>query len=268
LAEISPTTIDTWIKFAHPDDLKLSYALLEKHFNHESDYYECETRMLHKSGDWIWVIDRGCVSSWTDDGKPLLMMGTHQDITQRKMAEETIKNLAFYDPLTQLPNRRLLQERVKHGINVCRRTGKQLAVFMLDLDKFKPVNDSLGHATGDVLLQQVALRIKNCVREVDMVARLGGDEFVILMEDIDGYENVTRIAKSIIENLTQPFLLGNNHVVQIGASIGICLYSEQSNSMEQLLDNADTALYTAKNQGRGCLVLYESVYDTDGISIK
>ncbi|MGZ8157478.1 MAG: sensor domain-containing protein [Methylobacter sp.] len=183
-------------------------------------------------------------------------VGTHTDITERKTAEEQIKQLAFYDPLTQLPNRRLLHERLKHGINVERRDGKQLGLLMLDLDRFKAVNDSLGHLAGDELLQQVAERITARLRNVDMVARLGGDEFVVLLEDIAHPKDAARVAKEIITDLTKPFCLTQGGNVQIGASIGISLYPQHGGSPEILMDHADAALYQAKDAGRGCFAYF------------
>jgi diguanylate cyclase (GGDEF)-like protein/PAS domain S-box-containing protein len=183
-------------------------------------------------------------------------VSTLTDITERKATEEYINRLAFYDPLTQLPNRRLLQERLKHGIELYHRTGSLMAVLMMDLDKFKAVNDKLGHAAGDELLQQVAERIKYRLREVDMVARLGGDEFVILLDDVGEYNHVAQVATSIIETLSQPFALYQSHTVYIGASIGIAIYPQHGDSIEVLMDNADTALYRAKEQGRGCFVYF------------
>lgn len=178
------------------------------------------------------------------------------DITERKNAEEIIKQLAFYDSLTQLPNRRLLQERLEQAIKVSHRTSNQIAVFMMDLDKFKTVNDRLGHAAGDELLKQVAGRIKNSLRAMDMVARLGGDEFVILIEEVKHDEDLTQIAEAIIHTLSQPFTLYGIHQVTIGASIGIALYPEHADSVEALMANADTALYQAKNAGCGCYAYF------------
>ena len=256
LAEIAPISIDTWLKFAHPDDLKLSDELLEKHFNGQTDYYECESRMKHKQGHWIWVLDRGCISSWTNEGKPLLMSGTHQDITERKAYEDTIKQFAFYDPLTGLPNRRKLLDRLQYAISLNHRAHSQFAVFMMDLDKFKAVNDVLGHAAGDELLKQVAARITHCLRDSDMVARLGGDEFVFVLENLKAPEDAEIIALKVIEDLTVPFQLFENNTVQIGASIGISLYPQHGSTPETLMDNADTALYQAKDNGRGCFAYF------------
>ncbi len=183
-------------------------------------------------------------------------VASFSDITSRKAAEEEIKQLAFYDPLTKLPNRRLLLERLKHSIEVERREGNRLALLMLDLDRFKAVNDSLGHAAGDELLQQVAARILARLRDVDMVARLGGDEFVVLLEDIAHPEDAARVAEDIILVLSKPFQLSQSNDVQIGASIGISLYPEHGASYEILMDHADAALYQAKDQGRGCYAYF------------
>ncbi|MGR9013575.1 MAG: bacteriohemerythrin [Gammaproteobacteria bacterium] len=183
-------------------------------------------------------------------------VASFSDITSRKAAEEEIKQLAFYDPLTKLPNRRLLLERLKHSIEVERREGKRLALLMLDLDRFKAVNDSLGHSAGDELLQQVAMRISTRLRDVDMVARLGGDEFIVLLEDIAHAEDAARVAEEIILVLSKPFQLAQSNDVQIGASIGISLYPEHGASYEILMDHADAALYQAKDQGRGCYAYF------------
>ncbi len=184
-------------------------------------------------------------------------VASFSDITSRKAAEEEIKQLAFYDPLTKLPNRRLLLERLKHSIEVERRdSSKRLALLMLDLDRFKAVNDSLGHSAGDELLQQVAARISTRLREVDLVARLGGDEFVVLLEDISHTEDAARVAEEIILVLSKSFQLAQSNDVQIGASIGISLYPEHGGSYEILMDHADAALYQAKDQGRGCYAYF------------
>lgn len=182
-------------------------------------------------------------------------VATVVDMTERKATEEKIKQLAFYDVLTNLPNRRSLYERMKYSINLANRDHKQMAVLMMDLDRFKPVNDNLGHKAGDQLLQQVAERVKGRLRDVDMVARLGGDEFVMLLDEISHHEDVARIANDIINTLSQPFVLQDNKV-QIGASIGISLYPQHGNIPETLIDNADAALYLAKKQGRGRYAYY------------
>ncbi|TRW92672.1 bifunctional diguanylate cyclase/phosphodiesterase [Candidatus Methylobacter oryzae] len=178
------------------------------------------------------------------------------DITLTQAATAEIERLAFYDPLTALPNRRLLMDRLQHSINMDRRDGKQLALLMLDLDRFKAVNDSLGHLAGDDLLQQVAARISSRLRDVDMVARLGGDEFVILLEDITLPEDAAQVAEEIIAELSKQFCLSQHDNVLIGASIGISLYPQHGDSPEILMDHADAALYQAKDAGRGCFAYF------------
>jgi diguanylate cyclase (GGDEF)-like protein/PAS domain S-box-containing protein len=182
------------------------------------------------------------------------------DITERKNNEEQIYQLAFYDPLTNLPNRRLLHEQLKQMISLEKRLCEQTAVLMLDLDKFKAVNDTFGHLAGDELLQQVANRITTRLRSSDIVARLGGDEFILLIHDIENAENLEKISQDIIESLSYPFLLNEGNEVTIGASIGISLYPEHGDNPETLIDKADSALYQAKNNGRGCFAYYSDSY--------
>ncbi|HEY8037184.1 MAG TPA: EAL domain-containing protein [Methylobacter sp.] len=233
-----------------------------------TEFYRAMWESLARDGHWqgeIWNRRKNGevhpewlnITVVTDEsGKVTNYLASFYDISERKTAENEIQNLAFYDPLTQLPNRRLLQERLKHGIDMERRDGKQLALLMLDLDRFKAVNDSLGHQAGDELLQQVAERITTRLREVDMVARLGGDEFIVLLEDITHPDDAARVAEEIIADLSKPFRLIQNDDVRIGASIGISLYPQHGDNTAMLLDHADTALYHAKDQGRGCFAYF------------
>ncbi|MDO9271358.1 MAG: EAL domain-containing protein [Methylobacter sp.] len=241
---------------------------LLKSGRHGEAFYTAMWETIERTGTWqgeIWdrrkngeVYPKWLIISVVkgDDGRITHYVGTHIDITERKAAEEQIKQLAFFDPLTQLPNRRLLQERLKHGIDVERRDGKQLALLMLDLDRFKSVNDSLGHMAGDELLQQVAARITTRLRDVDMVARLGGDEFIVLLEDIAHPEDAARVAEEIIVDLSKPFCVEQGEDIQISASIGISLYPQHGDNPELLMDHADAALYQAKDAGRGCFAYF------------
>ncbi|HEY8097373.1 MAG TPA: PAS domain S-box protein, partial [Methylobacter sp.] len=235
---------------------------------HDAAFYEAMWKTIMDIGAWqgeVWDRRKNgeIYPKWLSitavkdsDGIITRYVGTHTDITERKNAEEQIRHLAFYDPLTGLPNRRLLQERLKHGINVERRDGRQMGLLMLDLDRFKAVNDSLGHLAGDELLQQVAERITARLRDVDMVARLGGDEFIVLLEDIMQPEDAARVAEEIITDLTRPFCLTLSDNVQIGASIGISLYPQHGDNPELLMNHADDALYQAKDAGRGCFAYF------------
>jgi diguanylate cyclase (GGDEF)-like protein/PAS domain S-box-containing protein len=235
---------------------------------HNSAFYDEMWASILSSGSWqgeIWDRRKNgeIYPKWLsitavkgNDGIITHFVGTHADITERKAADEQIKQLAFYDPLTLLPNRRLLQERIKHSINMERRDGRQLGLLMLDLDRFKAVNDSLGHLAGDELLQQVGARISERLRDVDMVARLGGDEFFVLLEDIAQPEDAARVAEEIIIELTKPFFLAHGDTVLIGASIGISLYPQHGENIDELMDHADAALYQAKDAGRGCFAYF------------
>ena len=179
LAELQPTTIDTWLRFAHPDDLEVSRQKLEQHWRGELDFYDTSARMRHRDGHWVWVLDRGRVGSWTPDGKPLWMFGTHQDITSSKQAEGRLRREAWHDPLTGLTNRARFMARVSDLFNDPNKA-ERLIVLALDLDGFKAVNDTLGHPVGDQVLKNVAktleTRLQSDTRLGDhVVARFGGD---------------------------------------------------------------------------------------------
>lgn len=164
--------------------------------------------------------------------------------------------LANYDPLTGLPNRVIARDRLRQVISRARRTPGMLAVLYLDLDRFKWVNDNLGHPAGDELLCQVARRLAECVRDSDVVARLGGDEFLCIMADIDGEERAVELAGRFVSALARPFSLAAGEA-SIGTSVGIAVYPGHGESDEELIDCADRALYQAKSAGRNCCRLFE-----------
>jgi diguanylate cyclase (GGDEF)-like protein/PAS domain S-box-containing protein len=244
-----------WMSITHPDDLQEDLDKMALLNAGKISGYTLEKRYLHRDGTPVWI-NKTTIPIYVDDKAQPRHLSMIEDISERKISEDKINQLAFHDPLTQLPNRRLLLERLKHSINVERRDGKQLALLMLDLDRFKIVNDSLGHLAGDELLQQVAERITARLRDVDMVARLGGDEFIVLLEDIAQPEDAARVANEIIADLTDHFCLTQRDNVQIGTSIGISLYPLHGTSPEILLDHADAALYQAKDAGRGCFAYF------------
>ncbi|MFI3186326.1 MAG: EAL domain-containing protein [Methylococcaceae bacterium] len=178
-------------------------------------------------------------------------VGVFADISQLKATESRLDFLAHHDPLTSLPNRLLLLSRLDHAIEISLRDNKMLALLMIDLDRFKDVNDSFGHLAGDELLQLVGQQLKSRLRSIDTVCRLGGDEFTVLLEDISQPEDAARVANEIINAISEPWLLLSGKEVRIGASIGISLFPDHGTTPVELLQQADTALYQAKAEGRG-----------------
>ncbi len=256
LSELSPISIETWGKLVHPDDLKKSDTLLQTHFSGEMPYYECEVRMRHKDGHWVWVLDRGKVTSRTDDGKPLLMFGTHEDISSRKETEASLLYDLQHDILTKLPNRALLLERLQRGLLNAKRHSSKLAVMFIDLDKFKLINDTLGHDVGDQVLIRVARIIESCLRESDTVSRIGGDEFFVFLPIIESTADVELVAEKIRQTVGENFML-NGEALDVSSSIGIAIYPEHGTDVDTLMKNADTAMYYAKHCGRNNVKLYQ-----------
>lgn len=239
-----------------------------KSFKQDDAFYKAMWQDINETGDWqgeIWNRRKNgevypewlkIIAVKDDEQTVTHYVASFTDITLRKQAEERIKQLAYYDPLTNLPNRRHLQDRIEQSIARSTRNLSQFAVLMLDLDRFKAVNDTLGHLAGDELLKQVAQCILAKLRETDVIARLGGDEFMVLLENFEHIEDVGRIAEKLVQALSVPFELEQSNDVRIGTSIGICVYPEHGNSVEQLMDHADMALYLAKDNGRGCFAYF------------
>jgi diguanylate cyclase (GGDEF)-like protein/PAS domain S-box-containing protein len=196
-----------------------------------------------------------------EQGETTEYVSIFSDITARKQAEEEIHNLAFYDALTKLPNRRLLLDRFLRARSVSARSNYYGAVLFLDMDRFKTLNDTLGHDHGDLLLIEVAQRIQSCVREVDTVARFGGDEFVVLLEEVDtsaeqASQKVALIAEKIRAVLAAPYQL-NDHEYHSSPSIGVCLYRGNTESVDTLLKHADLAMYQAKDSGKNAVRFHD-----------
>lgn len=185
-------------------------------------------------------------------GAVINYVGVFADVSQIKASETKLEFLAHHDPLTQLPNRLLLRSHLEHGMRAAQRENSRLALLMLDLDRFKDVNDSFGHGAGDELLQQVAERLTSRLRGMDTVARLGGDEFTVMLQKIAHPDDAALVANEIMTSLNKPWLLSNGAEVRIGVSIGISLFPDHGSSTQELLQHADAALYQAKHDGRGC----------------
>lgn len=191
-------------------------------------------------------------------GRCEAVAGTARDVTERKAAEERVRHSANYDYLTDLPNRSLFRERLDLDIKHAARTGLPLALMFVDLDGFKGVNDRLGHAAGDVMLQQVAGRISACVRDTDTVARLGGDEFTVILTDVTLPPHVENLARKILDALSRPFRVKGVEVT-ISGSVGITRYPDDGGTLDELVRHADAAMYSAKHAGRNRYRFYEDL---------
>ena len=372
LQELEPISIETWRKMVHPEDLKRSEEQLQRHFDDEIDFYECDVRMRHKEGHWIWVLDRGRVASRSYDGQPLEMFGTHleiteakqkteqlelaasiyrqaregimvlsdkgiivdvneafsritgytkeeaigkpptllnsgdqsdefyrevwsnmqqqgywsgevwnrrkngerypellsvsrvctgqhsthfvalsSDITEIKEYEEQLRHIAHFDVLTGLPNRVLLFDRLGMALEQTKREQKGLAVFFIDLDGFKEVNDTYGHDAGDFLLTELSRRLSSVLRSGDTLARLGGDEFVAVLPGVQGKDQLTPILMRMLQEMNRPVIMSGEIGLTVTASIGISLFSGEGDSgVNQLVTEADQAMYQAKLKGK------------------
>ncbi len=261
LEELSPLSTAAWRNLMHPSDRARCMKRMLGHFDEDLPYYEGEHRMRHKNGSWVWVLARGRVLRRDAEGEPVLMCGTQMDITLRKAAEAHAEHLAYYDELTGLPNRRLFLEQLRHAQAASTRTHLFGALFFLDLDNFKNLNDSLGHDYGDLLLKEVARRLNGVMRSGDSVARLGGDEFVVLLEELDTDEEqavgkAERAVLKVLQSLSTPYVL-KKHRHHLTPSIGVTLFRDQDESSETLMKKADLSMYQAKAAGKGTFRFFD-----------
>lgn len=248
LKQLAPFSADMAKSLTHPDDWKTAMALVDRHLKGEIDFYECDIRMRHQDGRWIWVTDRGRLISRTNTGEPLIMRGSHIDITDKKLSEAVIWRQANYDSLTELPNRHYFQHKIQESLIEVASTKQRLTLLLLDLDRFKEVNDTLGHLYGDELLIQVGKRIRNSLPEGVMVARLGGDEFAIVVSSAL-HVNLNEMCSVLMHEISQAHVLGDERVF-VTVSIGISQYPEDAVSVDELIQHADLAMYDAKSHGR------------------
>jgi len=251
LFEIDKTKLDacyeTFLEAVHPEDReRVSQAYQNSLATREP--YEITHRLRMPDGRIKWVNER-CETHYDAQSKPLSSAGTVQDITERKLAEAQISQLAYHDVLTGLLNRFSLQNQLDHALAVAHREQRALAVIFLDLDRFKTINDTMGHAVGDALLKDVAYRLRDNVRDSDIVARLGGDEFVVALTDVDDATAAARVADKLLHALAERYRIGENELHST-ASIGVAFYPDDGKDGETLMKNADTAMYHAKSQGR------------------
>ncbi len=255
-------THQRWLERIHPEDQERVEEVYQAYIRGEIHQYQVECRQRTMAGEWKWILSLGKIVEWDGLGQPLRMLGTLTDITERKQAEAQIENLAYYDALTQLPNRRLFLDRAENVLSLAKRSGQHGAVILIDLDGFKNLNDARGHDSGDRLLRMVAQRLRDCLRVSDTVARLGGDEFIVLLPELaNSVEMTARLAlgigEKIREALATVFVLETEEV-QISGSIGITLFPKADEVFNDLFKEADTAMYQSKKAGRNKVCLFET----------
>jgi diguanylate cyclase (GGDEF)-like protein/PAS domain S-box-containing protein len=239
---------EEWFSRVHPDDRAEVEARTAAHLSGRSPHFEGEYRIRHKDGMYRWMLNRG-LAIRDRDGHAYRMAGSQTDITSRKSAEEQLVYNAFHDALTGLPNRALFMDRLQHVITVSTRRANELyAVLFLDMDRFKIINDSLGHTAGDQLLVIMGQKLSECLRPGDTVARLGGDEFAVLLDNISELKDAVDVAERIHQKLSEPIQI-KGHGVFTSASIGIAMGSERYERPEHVLRDADIAMYQAKARG-------------------
>ncbi len=237
------------LKLIHSDDLKKASEDIADFIAGRVDVLDSEFRLQCADGSWKWVSSRGMLFYDKDGKQPIRVLGAHSDISARKLSEDKYFNLAHYDQITELPNRVLFLDRLHLDMKRSKKTGQSIALMYIDLDKFKEVNDTLGHKMGNVLLKEVADRLSSCIRVTDTVARMGGDEFTIVLNNLDVNLTADNTAEAILSKIAEPFQLGSDSVY-ITCSIGITTFPEDGNDVEVLLSNADQAMYAAKVLGR------------------
>ncbi|QBQ39467.1 EAL domain-containing protein [Pseudoduganella plicata] len=243
-----PTGGCSWTDLIHPDDLPECLLQLRRLQEREIAGFRVTLRLLRPDEATVWV-EVSVVPVDADKPGPRLKLCMIEDVTDQKETEALIWQQANFDPLTQLPNRRMFLDRLQQAIVKSRRDGSRIAILFIDLDHFKEVNDTLGHHQGDVLLIEAARRIGTCVRASDTVARLGGDEFTVILPALEDAERVDHIAQNILDGLLAPFTLDQEQAF-VSASIGITLYPDDAASVDDLLKHADQAMYAAKGAGR------------------
>ena len=240
-------TSDAWLQIVHPDDRDLYNKAVTAHLKGLTRHFYCEYRVKAHNGEYVWLAARGLVAH-AGNKSVRLMAGSVTDITERVMREQHSQNLARTDHLTSLPNRRSLLEQLPLALAQAATNGDMVCVLCIDLDRFKNVNDTLGHWAGDELLQVLARRLPSALRSIDMLARQGGDELIVLLKGITDLSEPDYVAQRLLATVAAPVQLGA-HTLQLTASIGMALYPHDGSDTDTLLRRADMAMYEAKGRG-------------------
>ena len=256
---------EEWFKRIHPEDRPRVEADLDEHLRRKSPYFVNEHRLEHKNRTYRWVLSRG-KALFDAKGKPVRMAGSFTDITDHKSLEERLDHQAHHDYLTGLPNRSLFMESLERSFaRLGRDPDRLFAVLFMDMDRFKFINDSLGHLAGDRMLAELAMRLRACVRPSDLVARLGGDEFTVLLDDLREPSEATSVAERILEATREPAAAAGGRALGT-VSIGIAFSNCGAASAEELLRDADRAMYRAKTLGKGRYEVFDQITRFDSIA--
>lgn len=248
----------TFVDVTHPDDLDLDLQYVQQLLKGDLEHYQMEKRYFHKTGDIIFVLLSVSLVR-NEKGEVIHFISQIEDVTARKSESDRIRQMAYHDTLTGLPNRRLFDERISHTLAHAKRVGYPIALMFVDVDYFKQINDKHGHDVGDEILKSVADRMKDCLRQTDTLSRVGGDEFVILLTEIKKPEDAKVVAEHILETVSQPLHV-HTHDFRITLSIGVAIFSGDSDgeTVSELTKKADLALYEVKSAGRNGVHVFGS----------
>lgn len=247
-----------WRELIHPDDVEMYQILLQKHLSGETFYYESEYRIKDNFHRWVWVNDRGKILSRNEKQEPTTMSGIYLDISERKKAEDGIRYLANHDQLTNLSSRRLAIEELQDLIKHAQEKNEVFAVLFIDIDNFKQVNDTFGHAVGDKVIKEFSERLIFCVRESDFIARMGGDEFLAILKDVKSEVNSVRIGQQMVYILGQPYNF-DTHMIYVTASIGLSIFPKDGVEVALLLKQADEAMYEVKHANKNNVMAFSTL---------
>lgn len=261
-----PFDFDTLMGIIHPSDVDNFLETLDYSYQHLSTW-TVEYRIYSLSGEIHWLMCTASPEKEISGG--VLWYGFITDITERKNMEVQIKELAFYDALTKLPNRYLLEDRLKQALTACRRLRVRGALLFIDLDNFKTLNDSEGHAAGDALLREASVRLKSCIRDTDTAARFGGDEFIVILTELESdiataRSSAEEVAEKIRRALSETYYITSHSISvkhQCTASVGICMFKNPNTEPDSVIRRADLAMYEAKAAGRNAIKFYEQTED-------
>jgi diguanylate cyclase (GGDEF)-like protein/PAS domain S-box-containing protein len=259
-----PNRFDEWESRLHPADRERVLAYLYGYVRQPVGDYHIEFRVRHRDGSYRWIEVRAQMLM-DDKGQPLRLTGTHLDISEHKDREEQVRMVVQHDPLTGLPNRALVLELAERWLSAARRSGKLFAVMFIDLDEFKPINDTYGHHIGDEVLKEVALRLRASFRSHDLIGRLGGDEFLVIVTQLENALGAAHAAAHLLQQVAMPYRIGDL-TLRTTPSIGISLFPEHGDDIDTLIRHADSAMYEAKQGGKGNYRFFSTTHDDAPVS--